>query len=175
MSEVDYSFRAKKSVAMSGVPVTNTALCSLGRTGSDLSYRGYDILDLARDCDFEEIAHLLIHGSLPNQGELAAYKAKLRSLRGIPAMVRDVLRALPASSHPMDVLRIGVSAMGCALPEKDDHNLAGARDIADRLIAAAGSMLLYWFHWAHNGLEIALDTGEDSIGGHFLHLLPSTK
>ena len=175
MSEVDYSFRAKKSVAMSGVPVANTALSSVGRTGNDLTYRGYDILDIARDSDFEEIAHLLIHGSLPNQGELAAYKAKLRSLRGIPAMVRDVLRALPASAHPMDVLRIAVSAMGCALPEKDDHNLAGARDIADRLIASAGSMLLYWFHWAHNGLEVAVDTGEDSIGGHFLHLLHGAK
>ena len=175
MSEVDYSFRAKKSVAMSGVPVANTALSSVGRTGNDLTYRGYDILDIARDSDFEEIAHLLIHGSLPNQGELTAYKAKLRSLRGIPAMVRDVLRALPASAHPMDVLRIAVSAMGCALPEKDDHNLAGARDIADRLIASAGSMLLYWFHWAHNGLEVAVDTGEDSIGGHFLHLLHGAK
>jgi len=175
MSEVDFSFRARKSMALSGVPIGNTALCTVGKAGNELTYRGYDILDLARECEFEEVAHLLVHGSLPNRGELAAYKAKLRNLRGIPASVRDVLRALPSSAHPMDVMRTGVSALGCALPEKDDHNLAGARDIADQLLASIGSMLLYWFHWSHHGREIAIETDDDSIGGHFLHLLHGSK
>ncbi|MGH7043025.1 MAG: bifunctional 2-methylcitrate synthase/citrate synthase [Acetobacteraceae bacterium] len=163
--------RAKKSVALSGVPAGNTALCSVGRTGNDLHYRGYDILDIAEAAEFEEIAHLLIHGALPNAAELAAYKAKLRALRGLPAAVKDVLEALPAGAHPMDVMRTGVSALGCVLAEKDDHNHPGARDIADRLIASLGSMLLYWFHWAHNGRAIDVETDDATIGGHFLHLL----
>lgn len=163
--------RPKKSVALSGVPAGNTALCTVGRTGNDLHYRGYNILDIAEAAEFEEIAHLLVHGTLPNRAELKAYKAKLRSLRGLPAAVKEALEALPASAHPMDVMRTGVSVLGCVLPEKDDHNHPGARDIADRLMASLGSVLLYWFHFAHNGRAIEVETGDDSIGGHFLHLL----
>ena len=167
--------KPKKSVALSGVLAGNTALCTVGRSGNDLHYRGYDILETAAAAEFEEIAHLLIHGHLPTLAELRSYKAKLRSLRGVPQVVRDVLAALPASSHPMDVLRTAVSALGCALPEKDDHGTAGARDIADRLIASLGSMLCYWYHASHNGNLIDVETDDDSIGGHFLHLLHGRK
>src|SRR5579872_2572835 len=163
--------KPKKSVALSGVTAGNTALCSVGRTGNDLHYRGYDILEIADRCEFEEIAFLLIHGKLPNRAELGTYKAKLHSLRGLPASVRTALEALPAASHPMDVLRTGASVLGCVLPEKDDHNAAGARDIGDQLIASFGSMLCYWYHYSHNGQRIHLETEDDSIGGHFLHLL----
>ncbi len=163
--------KPKKSVALSGVEAGNTALCTVGRTGNDLAYRGYDILDLADTCEFEEVAYLLVHGKLPTQSELEGYKAKLKALRGIPESVKSVLEALPASSHPMDIMRTGVSALGCSLPEKDDHNAPGARDIADRLMASLGSMLLYWYHYSHNGKCIDVETDDDSIGGHFLHLL----
>jgi 2-methylcitrate synthase len=163
--------KVKKAVALSGVVAGNTALCTVGRTGNDLAYRGYDILDIATSCEFEEIAHLLVHGKLPTTAELRAYKAKLKALRGLPSSVKAVLEALPAASHPMDVMRTGVSALGCALPEKDDHNTPGARDIADRLMASLGSMLLYWYHFATNGRRIEVETDDDSIGGHFLHLL----
>ncbi|MCA8168596.1 2-methylcitrate synthase [Burkholderia gladioli] len=164
-------FKPKKSVALSGVAAGNTALCTVGRTGNDLHYRGYDILDVAETCEFEEIAYLLVHEKLPTLAELAAYKAKLRAMRGLPAAVRTALEAVPASAHPMDVMRTGVSVLGTVLPEKDDHNLPGARDIADRLMASLGSMLLYWYHWSHNGRRIETETDDDSIGGHFLHLL----
>ena len=164
-------FKPKKSVALSGVTAGNTALCTVGKTGNDLHYRGYDILDVADACEFEEIAHLLVHGKLPTSAELKAYKQKLKALRGLPANVKAVLEWLPASSHPMDVMRSGVSALGCVLPEKDDHNAPGARDIADRLMASLGSMLLYWYHYSHNGKRIEVETDDDSIGGHFLHLL----
>ena len=167
--------KPKKSVALSGVAAGNTALCTVGRSGNDLHYRGYDILDVADACEFEEIAHLLVHGKLPTQAELKAYKAKLKALRGLPAAVKSALEALPAASHPMDVMRTGVSALGCALPEKDDHNHPGARDIADKLMASLGSMLLYWYHYAVNGNIIDVETDDDSIGGHFLHLLHGTK
>lgn len=163
--------KPKKSVALSGVPAGNTALCTVGRTGNDLHYRGYDILEIANTCEFEEIAYLLVHGKLPNRAELTAYKAKLKSLRGLPAVVRTALETLPASSHPMDVLRTGASVLGCVLPEKDDHGVAGARDIADRLIASFGSMLAYWYHYSHNGQHIFIETDDDSVGGHFLHIL----
>jgi len=161
----------KKSVALSGVTAGNTALCTVGKTGNDLHYRGYDILDVADVCEFEEIAHLLVHGKLPTTAELNAYKQKLKALRGLPANVKAVLEWLPASSHPMDVMRSGVSALGCVLPEKEDHNTPGARDIADRLMASLGSILLYWYHYSHNGRRIEVETDDDSIGGHFLHLL----
>ncbi|MBP2161119.1 2-methylcitrate synthase [Asticcacaulis sp. BE141] len=164
-------FKPKKSVALSGTVAGNTALCTVGRTGNDLAYRGYDILDLANTSEFEEIAHLLVHGKLPNRAELAAYKAKLKALRGLPAAVMAALESLPASAHPMDVMRTGVSILGCVLPEKDDHNTANARDIADRLMASLGSMLLYWFHFSHHGRRIEVETDDDTIGGHFLHLL----
>ncbi len=163
--------KAKKSVALSGVTAGNTALCSVGRSGNDLHYRGYDILDLATQCEFEEVAHLLVHGTLPNKAQLAAYKTRLKSLRGLPAAVATVLEQLPPSAHPMDVLRTGASVLGNVLPEKDDHNQAGAREIADKLLASFGSMLLYWYHFSHNGKRISVETEDDSIGGHFLHLL----
>ena len=163
--------KPKKSVALSGVTAGNTALCTVGRTGNDLAYRGYDILDLAESSEFEEIAHLLIHGKLPTVSELRSYKAKLTSLRGLPEPLKEILERIPAAAHPMDVMRTGVSALGTVLPERDDHATPGARDIADRLIASLGSMLLYWFHWSHNGKRIEVETGDDSIGGHFLHLL----
>ncbi|WP_127079623.1 bifunctional 2-methylcitrate synthase/citrate synthase [Rhodomicrobium lacus] len=163
--------KPKKSVALSGIIAGNTALCTVGRTGNDLHYRGYDILDVAETCEFEEIAHLLIHGALPTPTELHAYKTKLKALRGLPSAVRVALEALPAASHPMDVLRSGVSALGCVLPEPVDHNHPAARDVADRLLASLGSMLLYWHHFAHNGRRIEVHTDDDSIGGHFLHLL----
>ncbi|PTU65298.1 2-methylcitrate synthase [Chromobacterium sp. Panama] len=175
MSETVVGIKPKKSVALSGVAAGNTALCTVGRSGNDLHYRGYDILDLAGRCEFEEVAYLLVHGKLPNKAELVGYKKKLKSLRGLPAAVKAVLEALPASAHPMDVMRSGVSALGCALPEKDDHNQAGARDIADRLMASLGSMLLYWHHFSHNGKRIEVETDDDSIGGHFLHLLHGEK
>jgi len=177
MSEVDSNtpaagaFKPKKSVALSGVTAGNTALCTVGRTGNDLHYRGYDILDLAGACEFEEIAHLLVHEKLPTQAELTAYKAKLKALRGLPANLKAALECVPASAHPMDVMRTGVSVLGTVLPEKDDHNIAGAKDIADRLMASLGSMLLYWYHYSHNGKRIEVETDDDSIGGHFLHLL----
>ncbi|MGB6007325.1 bifunctional 2-methylcitrate synthase/citrate synthase [Castellaniella sp.] len=164
-------FKPKKSVALSGIVAGNTALCTVGRSGNDLHYRGYDILDIADTCEFEEVAHLLIHGKLPTKPELKAYKEKLRRLRGLPAQVQVALEALPAASHPMDVMRTAASVLGCVLPEKDDHNLPDARDIADRLMASLGSALLYWYHYSHNGRIINVETEDDSIGGHFLHLL----
>jgi len=175
MTEQAPAFKPKKSVALSGVAAGNTALCSVGKTGNDLHYRGYDILDVATTCEFEEIAYLLVHGKLPNIAELKGYKAKLRSLRGLPQGVKSALEALPASAHPMDVMRTGVSVLGCCLPEKDDHNIAGARDIADRLMASFGSMLLYWYHYSHNGKRIDVETDDETIGGHFLHLLHGEK
>src|SRR4051812_7178558 len=167
--------KPKKSVALSGIVAGNTALCTVGRSGNDLHYRGYDILDVADVCEFEEIAYLIVHGKLPTRAELRNYKAKLIALRGLPASVKAALEALPAASHPMDVMRTGLSAMGCVLPEKDDQNVPGARDIIDRLMASLGSMLLYWFHYAHNGKRIDVETDDDSIGGHFLHLLHGEK
>ena len=169
------TFKPKKSVALSGVTAGNTALCTVGKTGNDLHYRGYDILELADQCEFEEVAHLLVHGKLPTRAELKGYKEKLKALRGLPANVKAALEQLPASSHPMDVMRTGVSVLGCTLPEKDDHNIAGARDIADRLMASLGSMLLYWYHFSTNGRRIEVETDDDSIGGHFLHLLHGAK
>lgn len=169
------TFKPKKSVALSGVTAGNTALCTVGKTGNDLRYRGYDILDIAERCEFEEVAHLLVHGKLPTIAELKAYKTRLKALRGLPTNVKEALECLPASAHPMDVMRTGVSALGCALPEKDDHNLPGARDIADRLMASLGSMLLYWYHWSTNGKRIDVETDDDSIGAHFLHLLHGKK
>ncbi len=169
------AFKPKKSVALSGTAAGNTALCTVGRTGNDLHYRGYDILDVADACEFEEIAHLLVHGKLPTVAELAGYKAKLKSLRGVPAAVRAALEQLPPSSHPMDVMRTAVSVLGCVSPEKDDHNHPGAKDIADKLMASLGPAMLYWYHWSHNGKRIEIDSDEDSIGGHFLHLLHGTR
>ena len=175
MTEPTSGFKPKKSVALSGVTAGNTALCTVGKTGNDLHYRGYDILDIADTCEFEEIAHLLVHGKLPNAAELRAYKTKLKAMRGLPANVKAVLEWLPAASHPMDVMRTGVSALGCVLPEKDDHNVPGAREIADKLMACLGSMLMYWYHYSTNGKRIETETDDDSIGAHILHLLHGVK
>jgi 2-methylcitrate synthase len=163
--------KPKKSVALSGVPAGNTALCTVGRQGNDLHYRGYDILDFAEKAEFEEVAYLLVHGKLPTLPELAAYKQKLRALRGLPAAVQDILECIPANTHPMDVLRTGCSVLGSVLPESQEHKVAEARDVADRLIASFGSMLLYWYHYSHSGRRIEVETDDDSVGGHFLHLL----
>src|SRR6202521_1441108 len=156
------AFKPKKSVALSGVTAGNTALCTVGKTGNDLHYRGYDILDIATECEFEEIAYLLVHEKLPNRAELAAYKAKLKALRLLPAAVTTVLAQLPAGSHPMDVLRTGVSALGCCIPEPSDHKSAAARDIADRLLASLASMLCYWHHYSRGGRRIEVQTDDDS-------------
>src|SRR6187402_2341469 len=163
--------KPKKSVALSGVAAGNTALCTVGRSGNDLHYRGYDIHDLAAKGSFEEVAYLLVHGVLPNWMELNAYRAKLKRLRGLPAPVKAALELLPAATHPMDVMRTGASVLGTVLPEKDDHNIEGARDIADRLMASFGSMLLYWHHYSRDQRRIEVETDDDSIGGHFLTLL----
>jgi len=175
MDNVPSVLKPKKSVALSGVVAGNTALCTVGRTGNDLSYRGYDILQIATSCEFEEIAHLLIHERLPNRAELAAYRRKLIALRGLPANVRMVLEHLPASSHPMDVLRTGVSALGCIEPETAGHAIEAARDLADRLIACLGSMLCYWHHFSRAGRRVDVETDDESVGGHFLHLLHGEK
>ncbi|KHF25513.1 2-methylcitrate synthase [Solemya velum gill symbiont] len=167
--------KAKKSVALSGTAAGNTAVCTVGRTGNDLHYRGYDILDFADKAEFEEIAYLLVHGELPNKAQLATYKAKLKSLRGIPQAVKQALEALPASSHPMDVLRTACSVLGSCVSEKEEMPAAEARDIIDRMMASFGSMLLYWYHFAVNGKRIDVETDDDSIGGHFLHLLHGEK
>jgi 2-methylcitrate synthase len=171
VSQATPGFKPKKSVALSGVTAGNTALCTVGRTGNDLHYRGYDILDIAERCEFEEIAYLLVHGKLPNLAELATYKAQLKAMRGLPKGVKTVLEMLPASAHPMDVMRTGVSALGCLEPEKPGHSLEGARHIADRLMACLPSMLLYWHHFAASGKRIEVETDDDSIGEHALHLL----
>ena len=175
MSATPEAPKKKKSVALSGVEAGSTAVCTVGRTGNDLHYRGYDILELAEKSTFEEVAYLLVHGELPNRSELTQYRKKLKSLRGLPAQVKAALELIPAAAHPMDVMRTGCSVLGTVLPEKDDHNLPGARDIADRLMASFGSMLVYWFHFAHNGRRIEVETDDDSIAGHFLHLLHGKK
>lgn len=165
------TFKPKKSVALSGTPAGNTALCTVGHTGNDLHYRGYDIKDLARECEFEEVAHLLVHGKLPSRAELDAYKAKLAGLRGLPTAVKQALELLPATTHAMDVLRTGVSVLGCLEPEALAHDDEGARAIADRLLACQASMLLYWHQFARHGKRIDVGGGTDSIAGHFLELL----
>jgi 2-methylcitrate synthase len=163
--------RVKKSVALSGTTAGNTALCTVGRSGNDLHYRGYDIHDLATQSTFEEVAHLLVHGALPTTSQLKAYKAKLGRLRGLPAIVAEALELVPANAHPMDVMRTGCSILGTVLPERDTHPESEAKDIADRLMASFGSMLLYWWHFTRNGRRIDTETGDDSIAAHFLHLL----
>ena len=164
-------FKPKKSVALSGVPAGNTALCSVGKSGNDLHYRGYDILDLAKFCEFEEVSFLLIHEKLPNAAELSAYKAKLKKLRGLPDGLKRVLEEIPATAHPMDVVRTGVSALGTMEPEAEAHEIGAAREIADRLVACIPSMLVYWYHFSHNGKKIEVETADDSVAAHFLHML----
>jgi 2-methylcitrate synthase len=167
--------KPKKSVALSGIPAGNTALCTVGRTGNDLHYRGYDILDFAEQAEFEEVAYLLVHEKLPTRDELKKYKSSLRKMRGLPKALKAALERVPKKAHPMDVLRTGVSVLGTIEPEKDDHGKAGAQRIADRLMASMGSMLLYWYHYSHHGKRINTETDDDSIGGHFLRLLHGRK
>ncbi len=169
------TFKPKKSVSLSGVAAGNTALCTVGKSGNDLHYRGYDINDLAEKASFEEVAYLLIHEKLPTSPQLKAYQAKLKSLRGLPDVIRKVLMQIPAAAHPMDVLRTYTSVLGTTLPEREDHNIAGARDIADKLLASYGSALLFWYHYSHNGKLIEVETDDDTVGGHFLHLLHGVK
>jgi len=175
MTDTTPNFKPKKSVALSGTVAGNTAVCTVGRTGNDLHYRGYDILDIAESCEFEEIAHLIVHGHLPNTAELAVYKQKLQSLRELPDAVKSTLEQIPASAHPMDVMRTGCSALGCIETEQDIQDLEAARTHIDRLMASFGSMLAYWYHYSRSGKKIALQTDDDSIGGHFLHLLHGKK
>ena len=167
--------KPKKSVALSGTAAGNTAICTVGRTGNDLHYRGYDILDFAEKAEFEEIAHLIVHGKLPNASELKAYKTKLKSLRGLPMPVKQALEALLPSTHPMDVMRTGCSVLGACMPEKEHHPAADARNLIDRMMASFGSMLLYWYHYAVNGKVIEVETDDETVGGHFLHLLHGEK
>jgi 2-methylcitrate synthase len=175
MSEQNTSgFKPKKSVALSGTAAGNTALCTVGRSGNDLHYRGYDIKDLADNAGFEEVAFLLVHGQLPNASQLAAYKTKLKRLRGLPVLLQEALELIPANAHPMDVLRTGCSVLGTLLPEREGHPESEAKDIADRLMASFGSMLLYWWHFTRNGRRIDVETEDDSIAAHFLHLLHGT-
>ncbi len=167
--------KAKKSVALSGTAAGNTAICTVGRTGNDLHYRGYDILDFAEQAEFEEVAYLIVYGKLPTRAELKGYKARLKSMRGLPTPVKLALEALPPSAHPMDVMRTGCSVLGTCLPEQEEHPEAEARNILDRLMASFGSMLLYWYHFAINGKRIDVETDDESVGGHFLHLLHGEK
>lgn len=169
------TFKPKKSVSLSGVAAGNTALCTVGKSGNDLHYRGYDINDLAEKASFEEVAYLLIHEKLPTVPQLKAYRARLKSLRGLPDVIRKVLMQIPAAAHPMDVLRTYTSVLGTTLPEREDHNVAGARDIADKLLASYASALLFWYHYSHNGKQIEVETDDDTVGGHFLHLLHGVK
>lgn len=168
MTEVQ---KKKKGVALAGVSAGTTAVCTVGHSGNDLHYRGYDILDLAAKSSFEEVAFLLVHGHLPNQAELDGYHAKLKKLRHLPDALKVVLEQLPANAHPMDVMRTACSMLGTLEPEAADHSAEGARDIADRMIACFGSALLYWHHFSLNGTRIELETDDDSIAAHFLHLL----
>lgn len=167
--------KVKKSVALSGVVAGNSSICTVGRTGNDLHYRGYEIVELAQKSTFEEVAYLLVHGALPTQSELKDYKKKLKSLRGLPAQVKTVLEQIPAATHPMDVLRTGCSFLGTVLPEKDDLNVQGAQRIIDRLVACFGSMLLYWWHYSQHGYRIDVETDDDTVAGHFLHLLHGSR
>ena len=174
MAEESTLPKPKKSVALSGTVAGNTAVCTVGRTGNDLHYRGYDILDFAEQAEFEEIAHLLIHGTLPSRTELQAYKAKLKSLRGLPQGLKQALEAIPADAHPMDVMRTGCSVLGTIEQEPEAHSEAKSKEIIDRMLACFGSMLMYWHHFSSSGKRIEVETNDDTVGGHILHLLHGT-
>jgi 2-methylcitrate synthase len=168
-------FKVKKSVALSGVPAGNTALSTVGHNGNELHYLGYDIKDLAENCEFEEVAFLILYGRLPKRDELDSYKTKLKSLREIPSAVLTILENLPKSAHPMDVIRTGVSALGCHAPETNSHTDDSALEVANRLIATTPSMLLYWYHFTNTGNKLELDTDADNLAEHFLTLLHGEK
>jgi 2-methylcitrate synthase len=163
--------KVKKGVALAGVNAGTTAVCTVGHTGNDLHYRGYDILDLAKYSNFEEVAYLLIYGELPTQSQLSEYKNKLQQLRDLPEAVKSVLEQIPKNAHPMDVLRTGCSMLGTIEQEAEDHNIEQTKNIADRLISCFGSMLIYWYHFSHNHKKIECTSDMDSIAGHFLYLL----
>jgi len=175
MSTETSGFKPKKSVALSGTTAGNTAICTVGLNGNDLHYRGYDILEFATQTEFEEIAYLIIYEKLPTKAELTAYKETLKGLRDIPNSVKTILEQLPKTTHPMDVMRTGCSALGCMETEDEMHPKTAARAITDRLIACFGSILLYWYHYTHHGKKIELTTDDDTIAGHFLHLLHGKK
>ena len=168
-------FKTKKSVALSGVPAGNTALSTVGQNGNELHYLGYDIKDLAENCEFEEVAFLILYGKLPNILELDSYKNKLNSLRTLPSSTLKILENTPKNAHPMDVIRTGVSALGCEIPEPDPHSDESAIEVANRLIASTPSMLLYWYHFSHSGKRISLESDAESVGEHFLTLLHEKK
>jgi 2-methylcitrate synthase len=151
-----------------GQSAGQTALCTVGKTGSGLTYRGFDIEDLAAKAQFEEVAFLLLKGYLPNTGELSAFKARLRANRGLPAALRTVLEQIPASAHPMDVLRTGCSLLGNL---ETEHKFSEQQEAAERLLALLPSMICYWYRYAHDGVRIDTALDDDSIGGHFLHML----
>ena len=163
--------KKKKGVALAGVSAGTTAICTVGHTGNDLHYRGYDIIELAKHATFEEVAYLLIHGELPNKAQLTAYHQKLKKLRGLPDALKKVLEQIPANAHPMDVMRTSCSMLGTLEPEAADRNIEAAQSLGDRLIACFGSILVYWYHFSHNNKRIEVETDDDSIAAHFLHIL----
>jgi 2-methylcitrate synthase len=171
MTETATEKSKKKSVTLSGVQAGTTAVCTVGHSGNDLHYRGYDILELAEKSTFEEVAHLLIHGELPTYSQLAAYRVKLARLRGLPEALKTVLEQIPADAHPMDVMRTGCSTLGTLQSEEHGHPIEGARHLADRLVACFGSILLYWWHYSRSGRRIEPETDDETVAGHFLHLL----
>ena len=170
MNEIEPQ-KKKKGVALAGVAAGTTAVCTVGHTGNDLHYRGYDIIELAKYATFEEVAYLLIHGELPNIAQLYAYKNKLKTLRSLPQDLKEVLERIPQSTHPMDVMRTACSMLGTLEPEAADRNVTAAKDLGDRLIACFGSILVYWYHFSHNNKRIKIETNDDSIAAHFLHIL----
>ena len=171
MSEV----RVKKSVALSGVIAGDTALSTVGHTGNDLHYRGYEINDLAQNCEFEEVAYLILYGSLPTKAQLRDYKNELSRLRELPSEVKTILENLPKTAHPMDVVRTATSALGIFYPEDEKHDAQSALLAANRLIAASPSALLYWYHFSHFGKKITLSTDADGVAEHFLQLFLQEK
>jgi 2-methylcitrate synthase len=171
MSEPTQEPKKKKGVALAGVNAGSTAICTVGHTGNDLHYRGYDIIELAKNATFEETAYLLIHGELPNQAQLKAYHQKLKTLRGLPSALKEVLERIPKNAHPMDVMRTGCAMLGTLEPEAADRNIESAKALGDRLIACFGSILVYWYQFSHFGKRVEVETDDDSIAAHFLHLL----
>ena len=169
--EAKTELKKKKGVALAGVNAGSTAICTVGHTGNDLHYRGYDIIELAKSATFEEVAYLLIHGELPNKAQLTAYHAKLKTLRGLPAALKTVLEQIPKNAHPMDVMRTGCAMLGTLEPESANRDIDAAKLLGDRLISCFGSILLYWYHFSHFGKRVEVETDDDSVAAHFLHVL----
>ena len=172
MAAQNPSTKVLSGAGLRGQVAGKTALSTVGKSGSGLTYRGYDVSELADKCIFEEVAYLLLYGNLPNQSELDAYQAKLKSLRGLPQSLKDVLERIPAESHPMDVLRTGCSMLGNLETEMsfDEEN-----DQADRMLAVFPSIINYWYRFTHDNVRIETETDDATIGGHFLHLLKGEK